>query len=87
MIYDWYKIFNTAEFDALDVFSKTYFLNLEPIGLKEILVTKGNGVGILYEDVFLLLDLNQKNPFERDGFAIAISDTLDVYLGIQTSDN
>ncbi len=81
--YDWYLIFNKTEFEALSLVSKVYTVNLESVGEKEVFVTKGVGIGILYEEVFLPLDLLDYNPFEFEGFAIFINDdTQDVYLGI-----
>lgn len=82
MEYTWFKIFNRTEFEALDLFSKTYTVILQGIGEKEILVTKGNGLGMLYEGVFLALDLNEKNPFEFDDHAIYQDANDDIYLGI-----
>lgn len=82
MIYRWFKIFNTAEFDALGFVSKTYTLFLEDIGEKEILVTKGNAYGITYEGVFLTALLNDLNPYALDGHAIYLDENDDVYLGI-----
>lgn len=83
MIYNWFKIFNKTEFDALDLVSKTYTLILEGIGQKDILVTKGVGYGITYEGVFLSLNMNDLNPFEFDGHAIYIDADENVYLGIE----
>lgn len=83
MTYDWYLIFNKAEFEALELPSKEYTLNLEDIGEKTILVTQGNFVSILYESVFLPLEMNTKNPFEFDGHAIYVDDNDDVYLGVE----
>lgn len=81
-MYKAYKIFNKDEFDALELYSKTYILNLEGIGEKNILVTKGNLYGITYDGILLLLNLNDKNPFEFETFAIYMDESNDVYLGI-----
>lgn len=81
MNYKWYKIFNKTEFLALGLASKTYTLSLEDIGEKDILVTRGNVIGILYEDIFLALDIGE-NPFEFENHAIYIDSASDVYLGI-----
>lgn len=80
--YFFYRIFNLAEFQALDLVSKTYTIELEDIGLKDILVTKGNLVSITYEGVLLSLNLNGANPFEFDDHAIVLLDDGYVYLGI-----
>ncbi len=83
MIYSWYKIFNLTEFEALGLVSKNYTLDFEDLGQKEILVTKGNLVSILYADVFLPIGLSDENPVERDDHAVYLDDTTqDVYLGI-----
>lgn len=87
MEYTWFKIFNLTEFNALGLVSKTYTLNLDGIGDKEILVTKGNVVAINYEGVFLSLQLNDLNPFPFDGHAIYIDGSNDVYLGIEVDES
>ena len=85
-IYTWFKIFNKVEFEALGLVSKTYTWDLEGIGLKDILVTKGEGIGMLYDGVFLPLQLNDLNPFALDHRAIYIDANNDVYLGIEVED-
>lgn len=87
MNYNWFKIFNLTEFNATGLVSRKYTLNLEGIGEKTILVTKGVAVGMTYEDVFLSLELNDKNPFEFEGHAIYVdSESNDVYLGLPVAD-
>lgn len=87
MIYDWYKIFNLTEFLALGLVSRTYTLNLEGIGQKDILATLGKTTAITYEDVILSVNLNSKNPFEFGGYAVYLSESQDVYLGIAVDEN
>lgn len=85
MIYNWFLIFNLTSFEALGLTSKQYVLNLDGVGEKTILVTKGETIGMLYDGVFLSLKLYDENPFEFDSHAIFIDDlTNDVYLGIPT---
>lgn len=87
MIYDWFKIFNLTEFLALGLISKTYTLNLEGIGQKDILATSGKTTAITYEDVILSVNLNSKNPFEFGEYAVYLSESQDVYLGIAVDEN
>lgn len=83
MQYNWYLIFNTVEFDALLLVSRNYELNLDGVGIKDVLVTKANSYGILYDGIFLSLELNLKTPFEFESHAIWRNpDTNDVYLGL-----
>lgn len=83
MNYNWYKIFNLAAFTALGLVSQTYTLELEDLGQKDILVTKGNHVSMLYEGVYLTLEFNDQNPFAFDGHAIYLDEAGDVWLGIE----
>ena len=85
-VYTWFKIFNKVEFLALGLISKTYTWDLEGIGLKEILVTNGQGIGMVYDGVFLPLQLNDANPFAIDQRAIYIDANNDVFLGIEVVD-
>lgn len=85
--YLWFKIFNKTEFDALGIPSKTYTLNLDTIGEKDVLVTKGNLYGITYEGVFVALNMNEKNPSEFDDFAIYEDADDNVYLGTPIDDD
>jgi hypothetical protein len=86
MIYDWYFIFNSDDFDDLDLVSQTLTLDLDGIGEKDILVTKGINYAITYEGVFLSLELNDKNPFEFDSLAIYRDAYNNVWLGILNAD-
>ena len=87
MIYDWYKIFNQTEFEALNLVSKEYVLNLDGLGEKTIMVTIGHELSIKYDGVFLTLHLNGKNPFEFEDYAVYQDmETNDVYLGILNED-
>lgn len=87
MQYTWFKIFNTTEFAALGLVSKTYTLDLEGVGQKDVFVTKGVNYGITYEDIFLPLELNAKNPFAFEGHAIYVDADDNVYLGIAVDED
>ncbi len=86
MIYDWYKIINLAEFEALDLVSRNLELILGNIGLANVLVTKGNMVSILYNGIFLSIGLNDESPFEFEGHAVYLDANDDVWLGILNED-
>lgn len=81
-MYDWYLIFNKAEFEALGLVSKTYSLDLEGLGEKEIQVFEGNFISIVYDGVMLPVNMNLKNPFEFEGYAIYIDENEDIFLGV-----
>lgn len=87
MIYDWYRIFNLDEFEALGLVSNEYTVDLAGIGQVVFLVTKGNEIGVTYDDVFLALNFNLNNPYEFDDRALFLN-TLnnDVYYGFVVPD-
>jgi len=87
MNYKWFKIFNTDDFDALNIPSKNYRLNLEGVGIKNIFVAKGISYSITYDDIFLMLNLNDDNPFEFEDHAIYRDESNDVYLGIAVNES
>jgi hypothetical protein len=87
MIFDWYKVFNKTEFVATGLTSREITLDLSGIGSKTFLVTKGNLISVLIDDIYLSLDLNSKNPFIFGNMAIILdTPTQDVYVGYLHAD-
>jgi hypothetical protein len=82
MTYKWYNIINQDDFIAMGFSSKQLEVDLEDIGVKTVLVTKGVGVSILYDGVFLTVNLNNNNPFEFDSHAVYIDANNDIWLGV-----
>lgn len=87
MTFDWFKIFNYNEFLSLGLVSKVYTVELVGIGQRDILVTYGNEVSVVYEDVFMPVEFNEENPFQRQGvasvYAVYKDANGDVFLGIE----
>lgn len=83
MTFDWYKIFNLQEFEDTGLVSREYTLELEGLGEKTILVTKGNAVGVLFEGVYMALELNGENPVAMDGYGVFLDEAGDVHVGVQ----
>jgi hypothetical protein len=83
MSYDWYKIENLDDFNGEDLVSKEITLELEGQGVKDILITKGNGVSILIDDIFLMINLNDRNPFEQDERAVYLDANNDIWVGFE----
>jgi hypothetical protein len=80
--YDWYDIFNLNEFLATGLPSRTIKVLLVGIGLKTIQIVRGVGVSIVYEGVMLRIGLNDKNPFEFGGYAVALETDGNVAFGV-----
>lgn len=82
MTYDWYNLINNQDFIDLDIPSKTLTVNLEGIGEVEVLIVRGTYTGVLYDDVFLPVNMIEgKNPFEFDGYAVYQDSNRDIWLG------
>lgn len=82
MILKWFFIFNSDDFAATGLTSRTYTVILDGIGQKDILVTMGESLGMLYNGIFLSLNLNDENPREMDGQGIYIDANNNVWLGL-----
>lgn len=83
MEFNWFLLFNKAEFLATGLVSRLLTVTLEGIGEKQILITKGNEVSITYEGVFLPINFTLKNPFVADERAVFEDDNGDVWLGVK----
>jgi hypothetical protein len=85
-MFNWYRLFNLTDFESTGLTSHAFVVELEAIGPKEILITKGNSTSILYEDAFLTIGLNDKNPFRYGERAVYLDDNDDVWLGVYDAD-
>lgn len=81
-MWSWYILFNKAEFIASGLVSFEGEVNIEGVGIKKFLATQGNLVSIVYDDVLLSIDLNQKNPFRLDDKAIWQDSNNNLWLGL-----
>lgn len=87
MIYNWFKIFNLVEFEDSLLTSKQYDVILEGYDSNTILVTKGIGTSVNIDDVFLPINLNEKNPFAFEDRAVYLDDNNDVWVGIAVDED
>jgi hypothetical protein len=91
MIFNWYKIFNLADFLALGLVSKSYTVTLEDVGDEDFLVVKANMNSVVFRDVLLPIQFNGDNPTVREGddgtYAVYVKPNQDVYVGIELEDS
>lgn len=86
MNYAWFNLYNKLVFEAEGIPSKSLTYDFTDYEVKTVLITKGNTIGILIDDVFLSIGLNDKNPFEFDGYACYIDENNDIFVGILVPD-
>ncbi len=79
--YYWYNIYNKDTFVEDGIPSRELDLELEAIGQKTILLTVGNKISVVIDDVILSLELNDKNPFEFEDHAVYIDEDNEIWLG------
>lgn len=87
MVFTWFKLFNVADFEDADLVSREYTIVLQGIGSKTFLVTKGDSLSITFNDVFLTLNLNDRNPFIFEGLAVFVNEVDDVFVGIELDES
>jgi hypothetical protein len=80
MIYDWYELFNLSEVNSRVSFEKTMIL--EGLGQKTILVVNGETTSIIYDDIMLSINLNDRIPFEFEGHVVFLDSNNNIWLGI-----
>jgi hypothetical protein len=87
MIYDWYKTFNKTEFENTGLVSREYIYEFVGVGEKTILATRGENTSVLFDDVFMCINLNDTNPFEFEDRAVYVDENDDVWVGILSDEN
>lgn len=85
-MFNWYQVFNRQAFLDTDLVSREFDLFIEGVGQKTVLVTRGVGVSMLYDGAFMMIGLNDKNPFRIGEYAAFVDEVDDVWLGIYNED-
>lgn len=80
-------IINDTEFRSSNLVSKELQVDLEGIGLKDIVVTRSNITSLIYEGYLLGVRMNNKNPFFQGDYGVLIDVDKDIYLLIKKADN
>lgn len=83
MEYDWFFIVNRTEFNNLGLTSRSYEFDFAGYGLKTVVAYRGVGFGLVVDDVYLRLNLNNRNAFFFDDYGILFTENNDVYLGFK----
>lgn len=83
MDFNWFELFDKDAFLATGLVSRLLTVTLEGIGEKEILISKGIGLAITCDGVFLPLGLKGENPYAFDGYAILEDEDGMIWLGVE----
>ncbi len=82
----WFNVYNKTTFEAEDIPSKNLTLDLGDFGQQEVMITKGNHIGIFVAGVFLMLGLEDLNPFYFEGLLAYLDEDDEIFLGIYSED-
>jgi hypothetical protein len=82
-MFDWYEIFDANEFQASETPSRSLNVFLEGVGFEEVLITKGGFQSVTFRGVFLPVTFLNRNPYEREGYAVYKNEDEKVFLGIK----
>lgn len=81
-MFNWYILFNKVDFTSKELVSFNGTVNIEGVGIKDFLITQGNMTSIVFDNVLLTIDLNQKNPFRIGNYAVWQDEDNNIWLGI-----
>ncbi len=81
-MFDWYRLFNKTDFEATGLTSYSITLDLEGVGLREVMIVKGNTISLIIDELMLAVNLNGRNPFRYGTRAVWLDDNDDVWLGV-----
>lgn len=83
MIFDWFKIINLDDFQDTGLPSQQVTAVFgSKLGLQTAIVTQGNTVSVLFDGIYLSLNLNSKNPFVFENHAIFLDANGDIWCGV-----
>lgn len=80
---NWYNLFSKPDFEATGLVQRIINASLNEIGDKEIIISKGNLLTVLYDGVLLPVNFQDQNPFTPDDtHYVYIDDDQNVWLGV-----
>lgn len=87
MTYDWYKVANKQDFEDDGFYQTEFRVSLEGLGIKDVIITRGNETSIYIDEVFLPVNFLGNNPFTTDNMAIYLDEaTDDIYVGYEVEE-
>ncbi len=78
---NWYKIFNSTDFLAESLVSRTLVVDLEARGQETFEIFNGNFLSVAYDDTLLPINFLDQNPYVRDSYAVYEDASNDVWFG------
>lgn len=86
MTVNWYKVGNAKEFEEMNIPQLVQEVELEDMGMVEIVFMKGFNISIIFNGEVLTPELNGRNPFFRNKTTAYIDpETKDVWVGYEVN--
>jgi len=82
---NWYPIITITDFKKNDTPSMDISIETAEYGILEIRIVKSNFYALVYNDIYLPIELNEQNPYQRDNLK-AYSDGNTLWIGFIEAD-
>ncbi len=81
MILNWFKVFNLDDFEDTELVRHTETFALKDIGDVDVSILDGNLTSVVFDDVILSVNLNEKNPFVFEEHGVYLDENNDIWIG------
>lgn len=81
--YNWYKLFALPDWISEGLVARSLVVQLEDRGRERFEITQGNTTAIRHDDTFLPLNFLDQNPYARDGKAVYVDPSDNVWFGFE----
>lgn len=85
-MFNWYRLINQQAFLDTNLTSYEVTVSLEDIGETSLMIVRGVGVSIVYDNEIYPVNLNGKNPFRFGLRAVNLDANGDIWFGVYVED-
>lgn len=87
MSWNYWKVYTVKKFEVQNVPQVTITRDLDTLGTVEISFFQGFNLSVLFQEVILTPNLNDRNPFYKNGVAAYIDEKGQIWVGKKNENN
>ena len=87
MSWNYWKVYTVKEFEVQNVPQVTITRDLDTLGTVEISFFQGFNLSVLFQGVILTPNLNDRNPFDKNGVAAYTDEKGQILVGKENENN
>lgn len=87
MSWNYWNVYTVEKFEVQNVPQVTITRDLDTLGIVEISFFKGFNLSVLFQGVILTPNLNDRNPFYKNGVAAYIDEKGQIWVGKENEDS